>query len=66
MAGACTLAGIMERVAASIRWTIKAIVAQKRKELLDRYRRPQEETGNALKRNLVMFLTALDGKLECL
>jgi hypothetical protein len=43
---------------------LKAIVAQKKKELLDRYKKvPQEETAVAIEKELSEFLKALDAKL---
>ena len=43
---------------------LKAIVAHKRKELLDRYRKiPQEETAAGIEKELGEFLMTLDGKL---
>jgi hypothetical protein len=43
---------------------VKAIVAQKKKELLDRYRKiPQEETAAGIEKELGEFLKVLDGKL---
>lgn len=43
---------------------VKAIVAQKKKELLDRYKKiPQEETAAGIEKELGEFLKALDGKL---
>ncbi len=43
---------------------LKAIVAQKKKELLDRYKKiPQEETAAGIQKELGEFLTGLDGKL---
>ena len=43
---------------------VKAIVAQKKKELLDRYKKtPQEETAAKVEKELGEFLMALDGKL---
>ena len=44
---------------------VKAIVAQKKKELLDRYKKtPQEETAAKVEKELGEFLMALDGKLN--
>ena len=44
---------------------LKAIVAQKKKELLDRYKKiPQEETAAMIEKELGEFLMALDGKLN--
>ncbi len=44
---------------------LKAIVAQKKKELLDRYKKvPQEETAAEIEKELGEFLMALDGKLN--
>ena len=43
---------------------VKAIVAQKKKELLDRYKKiPQEETAAMIEKELGEFLMALDGEL---
>jgi len=43
---------------------VKAIVAQKKKELLDRYKKiHQEETAAKIEKELGEFLVALDGKL---
>ena len=43
---------------------LKAVVAQKKKELLDRYRKiPQEETAAGIEKELGEFLMTLDGKL---
>lgn len=43
---------------------VKAIVAQKKKELLDRYRKtPQEETAVGIEKELGEFLKVLDSKL---
>ena len=43
---------------------LKAIVAQKKKELLDRYKKtPREETAAGIEKELGEFLKVLDGKL---
>ena len=43
---------------------LKAIVAQKKKELLDRYKEiPQEKTAVEIEKELGEFLKALEGKL---
>ena len=44
---------------------VKAIIAQKKKELLDQYKKiPQEETAAMIEKELGEFLMALDGKLN--
>ena len=43
---------------------LKAIIAQKKKSLMDRYKKiPQEETAMAIEKELGEFLKTLDGKL---
>ncbi len=43
---------------------LKAIIAQKKKNLLDRYKRnPKEETSLAIEKELSEFLKSLDGKI---
>ena len=43
---------------------LKAIIAQKKKNLLDRYKKiPREETAVAIEKELGEFLKSLDGKL---
>jgi len=43
---------------------LKAIIAQKKRNLLDRYKKiPQEETGMAIEKELGEFLKTLDGTL---
>ena len=43
---------------------LKAIIAEKKKSLMDRYKKiPQEETALAIEKELGEFLKTLDGKL---